>query len=84
MIPEILYAENFFAVIVKPAGLLSTGEGDGTVPGALQNQLGTLYPVHRLDRVVGGVMVYARRRGGAFHGSGKRTFAEDLPGSRSR
>ncbi len=60
MTPEILYAENSFAVIVKPAGLLSTGEGDGTVPGALQNQLGTLYPVHRLDRVVGGVMVYAR------------------------
>lgn len=60
MIPEILYAENSFSVIVKPAGLLSTGEGDGTVPGALQNQLGTLYPVHRLDRVVGGVMVYAR------------------------
>ena len=60
MTPEILYAENSFAVIVKPAGLLSTGEGDGTVPGALQSQLGTLYPVHRLDRVVGGVMVYAR------------------------
>lgn len=60
MTPEILYVENSFAVIVKPAGLLSTGEGDGTIPGALQNQLGTLYPVHRLDRVVGGVMIYAR------------------------
>ena len=62
MTPEILYAEKSFAVIVKPVGLLCEGEGDGTVAGALKSALGTLYPVHRLDRTVGGVMVYARSK----------------------
>lgn len=87
MTPEILYAENSFAVIVKPAGLLSTGEGDGTVPGALQSQLGTLYPVHRLDRVVGGVMVYARTPAAAAalcaavgKGQFRKTYLAVVPG----
>lgn len=87
MTPEILYAENSFAVIVKPAGLLSTGEGDGTVPGALQSQLGTLYPVHRLDRVVGGVMVYARTPAAAADlsaavgkGQFRKTYLAVVPG----
>lgn len=54
---EILYADKEIAVCVKPVGM----ESEQEVPAALTNQLGgAFYPVHRLDRQVGGVMVYAR------------------------
>ena len=47
-------------VCVKPAGLLSERGG---LPELLEQQCGgAAYPVHRLDRDVGGVMVYARSR----------------------
>lgn len=59
---DILYQDRDIAVVVKPVGLLSEAAGEGSVPHALANTLGTLYPVHRLDRVVGGVMVYARHK----------------------
>jgi len=59
---EILYQDRDIAVVVKPAGLLSEAGGEGSLPAALFEALGTLYPVHRLDRVVGGVMVYARNK----------------------
>ena len=59
---EILYRDSDIAVVVKPAGLLSEDVGEGSLPHALSGTLGTLYPVHRLDRVVGGVMVYARHK----------------------
>lgn len=57
---EILYQDKDVAVVVKPVGLLSEDVGEGSLPWALRETLGSLYPVHRLDRVVGGVMVYAR------------------------
>ena len=54
---EILYVDGSIAVCVKPVGLDSESE----VPAALAEQLGgSFYPVHRLDKNVGGVMVYAR------------------------
>lgn len=54
---EILYVDGSIAVCVKPVGLDSESE----VPAALAEQLGgSYYPVHRLDKNVGGVMVYAR------------------------
>ena len=56
---EILYSDRDFAVCVKPVGLDSEGE----VPAALKEALGgEIFPVHRLDKNVGGVMVYARNR----------------------
>lgn len=60
MIP-ILYQDPHVAVCLKSPGLLSQ-EGPGeTLPSLLSSQLGgDIYPVHRLDRGVGGVMVYAR------------------------
>ncbi len=51
----ILYSDNDIIVCVKPVGLDSEKE----VPEALG---GDIYPIHRLDKNVGGVMVYARTR----------------------
>ena len=60
---ELLYSDNSLAVCVKPAGALST-DGPGGVPEMLRAALGDagadVYTVHRLDRVVGGVMLLAR------------------------
>ena len=60
MIP-ILYQDRQLVVCLKPPGILSQeGPGD-TLPSLLSRQLGgEIFPVHRLDRGVGGVMVCAR------------------------
>lgn len=53
-------------VCVKPAGILSQsaeGKGGRTVQDEYPDKL--LYPVHRLDRETGGVMVFAQTRYGA-------------------
>ena len=56
---EILYFNPEIAVCIKPVGLDSEAE----VPAALKEQLGgEVFPIHRLDKNVGGVMVYARTR----------------------
>ena len=55
----ILCTERDFAVIVKPVGMDSEKE----VPERLSRELGgVFYTIHRLDRKVGGVMVYARTK----------------------
>ena len=55
----ILYSDRDLAVCIKPVGLDSEAE----VPQKLKEILGgELFPVHRLDKNVGGVMVYARSR----------------------
>lgn len=57
---EILFQDAHMLVCVKPAGVLSE---NGGMPELLQKQLGgDFFCVHRLDRDVGGVMVYARDR----------------------
>jgi len=56
---EILYSDKNIAVCIKPAGLDSEAE----VPASLEEVLGgEIYPIHRLDKNVGGVMVYARTK----------------------
>ena len=56
---EILYSDKHIAVCVKPVGLDSEHE----VPAALMEQLsGECFPIHRLDKNVGGVMVFARTK----------------------
>ena len=60
---RILYETDGFAVCLKSRNVLSqTGKpGDQSMIDLLKEQLGgEIYPVHRLDRQVGGVMVYAR------------------------
>jgi len=56
---EILYSDNNIAVCVKPVGL----DAEAEVPAALKELLGgEVFPIHRLDKNVGGVMVYARTK----------------------
>lgn len=56
---EILFSDKNIVVCVKPVGLDSEAE----VPAALKDHLGgEIFPIHRLDKNVGGVMVYARTR----------------------
>ena len=56
---EILYWDKQIAVCVKPVGLDSEAE----VPATLKKQLGgEIFPIHRLDKNVGGVMVFARTK----------------------
>ncbi|MBO5837852.1 MAG: RNA pseudouridine synthase [Oscillospiraceae bacterium] len=56
---EILFSDSNIAVCVKPVGL----DSEHDVPQALILQLGgDIYPIHRLDKNVGGVMVYARNK----------------------
>lgn len=60
-----LYQDNRILVCLKPAGIRSTDEPGG-LPEQLRCQLNDpkacLRTVHRLDQVVGGVMVLARSR----------------------
>ena len=59
---QILYSDGDIAVCVKPVGLDSEHE----LPVQLTQQLGgELFAVHRLDKNVGGVMVYARNKAAA-------------------
>lgn len=56
---NILYSDPEIAVCVKSVGLDSEAE----VPAALAALLGgDFFPIHRLDKNVGGVMVYARTK----------------------
>lgn len=60
---ELIYKDNFIVVGIKPAGVLSTDE-DGGMPSLVRSALGDekacVKTVHRLDRVVSGLMVLAR------------------------
>jgi len=56
---EILFYDHDLAVCVKPVGL----DSEAQVPEELKKTLGgEIFPVHRLDKNVGGVMVYARTK----------------------
>ena len=55
----ILHSDSSFLICIKPVGLDSESE----VPQALKEQFGgEIFPIHRLDKNVGGVMVYARTK----------------------
>lgn len=60
MIP-ILFQDRHMVVCVKPVGVISQEAGEGSLPQLLRKQLGLkeLSVIHRLDREVGGVMVFA-------------------------
>lgn len=59
---EILFQDKDLLVCIKPVGLDSEKE----LPEALQEAVGgDIYPLHRLDKNVGGVMAYARTKAAA-------------------
>lgn len=59
---EILYQDKDIVVYVKEVGL----DSEQDVPRVLAEQLGgEIYTLHRLDKNVGGVMVYARTKSAA-------------------
>ena len=59
---ELLYQDSGIVVCIKPVGLDSEHE----VPQKLMELLGgEIFPIHRLDKNVGGVMVYARTKAAA-------------------
>ena len=59
---KILYSDKQIAVCVKPVGL----DSEHALPDALKEALGgEIYPIHRLDQNVGGVMVFARTKSAA-------------------
>ena len=56
---DILYSDRELAVIVKPVGM----DSEHALPAAISEKLGgEVFPIHRLDLNVGGVMVYARTK----------------------
>ena len=59
---DIIYSDRDLAVIVKPVGV----ESEHQVPALISETLGgEIFPIHRLDLNVGGVMVYARTKSAA-------------------
>lgn len=58
---EILEQTPGLVVCIKPVGVHAQGEAEADLPALLKRQLGCeIYPVHRLDQAVGGVMVFAK------------------------
>ena len=56
---NIIYSDRELAVIIKPVGM----DSEHGVPAAIAEKLGgEVFPIHRLDLNVGGVMVYARTK----------------------
>ena len=56
---EILHSDENIIVIIKPVGL----DSEHDVPAVLQSEVGgEVFTLHRLDKNVGGVMVYARNK----------------------
>lgn len=64
---EILYEDKHILAACKPAGLLSEEGRSANVVTVLKQQMGleTLLTVHRLDRDVSGVMLFAKHQGAA-------------------
>jgi len=90
MTPEILYEDNHIIIVNKPAGLLSQGDatGNDSLLDILKQYVKKKYNkegdafvglVHRLDRPVSGVMVFARTTKAA-----RRLQSEILSGNMSK
>lgn len=77
----LLYRDDCLLVCLKPAGVLSEDSDKPCVPALLRQETGGYVgTVHRLDRVVGGVMVYSANEKTtgkltqSFHTSGEKIY----------
>ncbi len=62
---EILYSDEYIVVCIKPVGILSQADSSGgeSMITELSKMYGCeIYPLHRLDKGVSGVMVYAKTK----------------------
>lgn len=62
---NILFEDKDIIVCVKPAGIISQADALGreSMVSLLEaHTKGTIYPIHRLDKETGGVMVYAKSK----------------------
>lgn len=58
---EILYEDQYIVIAVKPVGLSAQLDDKQSLVTELANQLNcSIYPVHRLDKMVSGLIVYAK------------------------
>ena len=65
---DILYEDKNFIVAIKPAGISSQPDncaGDDMTVLLKKQTKSDIFPVHRLDKVTGGVMVYAKNSAAA-------------------
>ena len=61
--PEIIFENEHFVVINKPAGLLSIPDREGkdtSLKALLKEKYGAIFTVHRLDRDTSGIIVFAK------------------------
>jgi 23S rRNA pseudouridine1911/1915/1917 synthase len=61
--PDIIFENEAFVALNKPAGLLSIPDREGKDPslkGWLREKYGSIFTVHRLDRDTSGVIVFAK------------------------
>jgi 23S rRNA pseudouridine1911/1915/1917 synthase len=84
---KLLYRDDTLLVCVKPAGVLSEDRGEDSAPALLRAALGGyIGVVHRLDRPVGGVMVFSRdprmtgRLTQSFAATGEKTYLAVVSG----
>lgn len=84
---ELLYRDGCMVVCLKPAGVLSEDSDKPCVPALLRQETGSYVgTVHRLDRVVGGVMVYCinekltGKLTQSFHENGEKTYLAVVSG----
>lgn len=62
---KILYSDDYIVACIKPVGILSqadTGGGESMITKLSKMYGCEIYPLHRLDKGVSGVMVYAKTK----------------------
>jgi len=75
--PEIIFENEDFIAINKPAGLLSIPDREGKEPSLkswLKEKYGSIFTVHRLDRGTSGIIVFAKTE--AMHKYLSKVFEE--------
>ncbi|MBS1935225.1 MAG: RNA pseudouridine synthase [Bacteroidetes bacterium] len=64
--PEIIFENEDFVVVNKPAGMLSIPDREGkeqSLKSILKNKYGSIFTVHRLDKETSGAIVFAKNEG---------------------